>query len=175
MQDFTPEDITTRDTPLGNYLHDLERPGGILDRDALAVRDAIFQVTSLDAERDELIALVERHAAAHQALGECKSEMQGIEVLRDIYGDPYLLKDEYDLLVDREEMLMPSLDESPTGLTFSTWKAMWDRSREMTSDEPRYQWLSWKAAEYATARQNLGHNLASLRQLGAIREMNNPE
>jgi hypothetical protein len=175
MQDFTPEDITSRDSNLSTYLYDLERPGGILDRNAKEVQEAVYAVTSIASERDELIDLIEKHAYAHQVLGETNSEMQAIEVLREIYNDPYLLKDEYDELADRQEWLMPRFDESPEGQTFRTWKNMWDAARSMTSNEWEYQWLSQNVGGYAQSRENLGHNLASLRQLAAIREMNNPE
>lgn len=171
MTDITPEDITGRDNPVGNYLYELERPGGILDRDAKEVQEWVHYLTQVESERDELLALIDGYAMVSQLYGETASDMQHIEVLREIYSDPYLLAEEYDLLADRSEMLKPQFDESPDGLTFTTWKAMWVRSREMTDNEYAYQMLSQAASGYAQARENLGHNLASLRQFQVLRDM----
>lgn len=162
MNDITPENIIGRDNPLGTYLADLERPGGILERDLAEVGLSIQAIGCNLDERVELVDLVEKLAEVHEVFGSTMSDIQSIEVLRGILGDANLHQEHYDLLWERAEYLRPRLDESPDGQLFVTWKRFWDRLREVTYSETDHYRVNIAAVGYAQARENWGHNMASL-------------
>lgn len=168
--EFDIGDFTENASPLGQYIADLERPGGIIDRNIHRVAEAIVEATEIQVEREELQDLVEVYGNLHAAYGRFTSEIACIESVRDIYDDQSLLDEVYRETVARaDEMSGTDEDDNWVGTLATAWHAIWDCLVRVTGDTPDDKGFYAVASiytqaieDYATSRERHGHNLAAL-------------
>lgn len=84
MDDFTVEDILNKPNTLGRNIADLERPGGIIERNSQAVLTVIEKIGMDDLERVLLLTAIANLEEARYNLGHNHGSQQSLETIKEM-------------------------------------------------------------------------------------------